>query len=129
MKNLNIIYFDDECLYCNRFVLFVLDHDKKKYFRFASVSKSLSIELLGKFHDSIILKESDKVHIKSDAVLFILKRLGGVWKLLANLVSIFPRFSRDFIYDLIARYRKSFIIKAISCRLLSEEEKSRFLKE
>jgi predicted DCC family thiol-disulfide oxidoreductase YuxK len=43
--------------------------------------------------------------LRSDASLYVLRRLGGIWKILAKILSAFPRGLRDFVYDFVARTR------------------------
>ncbi|MBS1588314.1 MAG: DUF393 domain-containing protein [Bacteroidetes bacterium] len=35
-----IIFFDDECFFCQRFVQLILQHDRKKKFKFSSQNGS-----------------------------------------------------------------------------------------
>ena len=56
--------------------------------------------------DSIIVLTNDGALLaRSDAVLHILRRLGGGWKVLAGVLSVVPRGLRDATYDFIARIR------------------------
>lgn len=133
MSNRNkIILFDGVCNFCNFWVNFIIDRDKKDVFRFAALQSERGKELLNKFNindsqlESVILIEWETVFSKSTAALMIAKELRGPIKVLYPLI-IFPKFLRDFIYELIAKYRYNLFGKRESCRVPSEEEKLKFL--
>lgn len=130
----NILFFDGECRYCNRWVQWVVDRDKDRYFRFASLQSNFAKEMFKYFHiiryfDSIAIlknKSSDQAVFifKSESVAFlfsILKPDAFLYKLL----KLTPRFIADFGYDCIAAVRK--YLPVVDCRLYSDEEKSLFL--
>ena len=128
-----IILFDGVCNLCNGFVKFVIKYDKKDIFRFVALQSDLGIEIIksvgfdNKNIDSVILFESNTlVEIKSNAALKILKSLGGFWQMTV-LLKIFPRFFRDFVYDIIARNRYKWLGRRESCMIPSEEIKAKFL--
>lgn len=54
--------------------------------------------------DTFILIVGDKLYTKSTAALLVCKELKSPIKILYPLI-ILPKFLRDFIYDLIAKYR------------------------
>lgn len=71
----------------------------------------------------VLLREGDgKMFTKSDAVVELGKALGGVFGLLAVLLSCLPRCLRDRMYDLLARNRFKL---AASCELPDEELRKR----
>ena len=75
---------------------------------------------------SILLRDRDGLHRKSDAVLRILVGLGGPWRLL-GLLRLVPRPLRDIAYDFIARNRYRWFGKRDTCRMPTPEERERFL--
>lgn len=89
-------------------------------------------EISGKFNfdstaiDTFILIASEKLYTKSTAALMVCKELNSFVKVLYPLI-IIPEFFRDFIYDLIARNRYKFFGKRETCRVLTEEDKKKFL--
>lgn len=91
-------------------IRFIAVRDKYDIFRFASIQSVHAEKYLFKMIDreaqtnSIILMENSCCYIKSEAVLRIARRLGGVWSLFFVLI-IIPPGVRDFLYDLVARYR------------------------
>ena len=110
--NVPVILYDGHCNLCNGAVNFVIKRDRENIFRFASLQSEVGQSMLSGFSgikqniDSIVYHEDKNIYLKSTAVLLILKKLGRGWQLLYILI-IFPPFVRDPVYDLIARYRKS----------------------
>lgn len=128
-----ILYFDGECNLCNRFVQFILRHDKKKQFLFASLqsqaAKEIPNELVGKAHgipDSVVLYFAGQYYIRSAAALHTARILGGVWKVLYAAM-ILPRFLRDGAYDFVARNRYRWFGKQ-QCMVPGPGIAKRFLK-
>lgn len=132
MAEFSIILFDGVCNLCNSSVNFIIDHDKRNDFRFASLQSEAGQDLLKKFHlnvkdfDSIILVENGKHYERSSAVLKIVKKFPGLWKLL-YLFIIVPKPLRDFVYDIIADNRYKWFGKKESCRVPTPELKEKFL--
>jgi predicted DCC family thiol-disulfide oxidoreductase YuxK len=126
-----IIFFDGVCNLCNGAINFIIDHDKKGYFKFAplqsGVAKKFVPQSIMENTDSIILLESDKIYSKSTAALRVAKKLDGLWKAMYVLI-IFPKFIRDYIYDFIAKNRYKWFGKRETCRMPTEDIKNRFLE-
>jgi len=127
-----IILFDGICNFCNYWINFILDHDKKDIFRFAALQSKKGGELLEKFDlpkddfNSVILIFENKVFFKSTAAFQIAKDLGGFYKWFLGF-KILPAFFTDFIYDFIAKNRYKIFGKSESCRIPTAKEKSKFL--
>jgi predicted DCC family thiol-disulfide oxidoreductase YuxK len=70
-ENYSIILFDGVCNFCNYWVNFLIDRDKKNCFKFAALQSEKGRELLEKYNlptndfDSFILISSPKVYKKS----------------------------------------------------------------
>ena len=132
MADFSIILFDGVCNLCNSSVNFIIDHDKKNVFRFASLQSDAGQTLLKKFNlnvkefNSIILVENDKFYERSSAVMKIVKKFPGLWKFL-YLFIIIPAPVRDFVYDIIADNRYKWFGKKDSCRVPTPELKEKFL--
>jgi len=69
-----------------------------------------------------------KVYVKADAAIQILKQLGGVYRLLGKIISVFPLSLSNLLYDLVAKNRYSIFGKKESCRIPSEEESKLFIE-
>jgi predicted DCC family thiol-disulfide oxidoreductase YuxK len=134
MKNLkvaNIILFDGVCNLCESSIQFIINHDSKKYFHFASQSSAIGKALLKKHKlekiDSIIFITKGKAYAHSDAALEICKNLDGWYKYL-YVFRFIPKVLRDVLYKLVAKYRYKVFGKKDSCMMPSSELKDRFLE-
>ena len=126
----NIILFDGVCNLCSFSVNFIIKHDKKGYFHFASIQSKRGKALIEKYAlkelDSIILLQDDKAYIYSDAVLHIAKALDG-WYRYLYIFRLIPRVFRDAIYRVVAKYRYRVFGKQESCMMPTESICQRFL--
>jgi len=122
-----VIIFDGVCGLCNKSVDILIKIDKEKIFTYTSLQgeyvKTLDLE---PDIDSIIFYEDGTVYYKSTAILKIFKSLGGLWKITVVFFLI-PRVIRDFIYDIIAKYRYKVFGKMESCRMPKESEVDLFI--
>jgi predicted DCC family thiol-disulfide oxidoreductase YuxK len=64
---------------------------------------------------------------RSDAVLFVLEQLGGIWRLASRILGLLPRTVRDFAYNAIARRRYAIFGRSESCILPNPKDRDRFL--
>ncbi len=128
----SILLFDGLCNLCNGSVNFILKRDKGGKFKFASLQSEIGIELTKKYNidltivDSIILIKNEKVFIKSDAVLEILKDMPIGWRLL-RIGIILPKVIRDYLYDIIAKHRYRIFGKKDECPIPPKDVQDRFL--
>jgi predicted DCC family thiol-disulfide oxidoreductase YuxK len=130
--NRPIVFFDGVCNLCSRGVQFIIRHDKKKKFLFASLQGNKGQETLHRFKlpshflNSFIVVEDDKVYTRSAAALRVAKQLGGGWSLLYALI-IIPPFIRNALYDLVARNRYKWFGKKEECWVPTAELRERFI--
>lgn len=112
----HIVLFDGKCNLCNNSIRFISKRDKEDKFFYVSLQSDEGKSLLTKFNstpeinNSIIYICRGKIFYKSTAVLKIMRELKGYWRFL-YVFNIIPVFIRDFIYDIIARYRYKFFGK------------------
>ncbi len=108
------LFYDGHCGLCHRAVQFVLKHDPEgKHFHFAPLQgetfkSRVPVDRRAALPDSMVVETSEgSLLLRSDAWIHILRRLGGRGRLIATIMSVFPRPLRDFVYDFIAsiRYR------------------------
>jgi len=126
-----ILLFDGVCNYCNGWVNFIIRHDKKKKFRFATLQSEAGKNLLKQYNvpkknDSVVLIYNEKVYLKSTAGLHALFHIGGIHALAFAFI-IFPEYVRDFYYDIIAKNRYKWWGKQNECMIPSKDIKDRFL--
>jgi len=76
----------------------------------------------------MILQTTDgSVLMRSTAWVYILRRLGGPWKILAAFVAAIPRPLRDLVYNFIARIRyRVFGRQDDVCPIVPPKLRSRF---
>lgn len=127
-----IILFDGVCNLCNRAVQFVIRHDKKKIFLFASLQSAKGAELLKEYglpsdrFNSFVLIEENKAYSASTAALRVMKKMPGAWKLLYGFI-IVPKFIRDAVYYFISENRYKWFGRREECMIPTKELKARFL--
>ena len=129
----SIILFDGICNLCNSSVQFVIRHDKKKQFQFASLQSAVGQQLLisggieAISNNSFVLIDAGNYYQRSRAALRVLLRIGGAWKLFYLFILI-PPFIRDAVYNFIARNRYRLFGKRNECMVPNDELRDRFLK-
>lgn len=113
----DVVFFDGHCGLCHFWVKFTLSKDKKKRFCFSpqqgeTIKDVLSPEQISSLPDSIIVVTKEKeILTKSTAISYILKNLGSIWTIFGWLIWIIPYPIRNFVYDLIAKVRKTILKK------------------
>ena len=138
-----IILYDGVCGLCNRLNQFVLRRDREGIFRFASLQSPLAARILACHgsnpqdldtvyvvlnHDLTKQAQSDERLLpRSEAVIFVLKRLGGIWKVLGLFVELLPRLLRDWGYRVVARNRYRVFGRFETCMLPSARDRSKFI--
>ena len=132
MTHNKILLFDGVCNFCDGTVQFVLKHDKKEVFSFASLQSEAGQSLLRKHglpledYDSFVYLDEGKVHTKSTAALRVLKELGGIYRALYLLIAV-PKPIRVAVYMMIAKNRYKWFGKKDACTLPSKDVRKRFL--
>jgi len=125
-----IVLFDGVCNFCDSSVNFIIEHDKKDYFKFTPLQSEIGQEFVKKFSlsgiDSVILVEDEKFYTHSTAALKIARQLGGIWSLLYAFI-IIPKPIRDFFYKLFAKNRYKFFGKKDECMIPTPEVRAKFL--
>lgn len=121
-----IVYFDGVCGLCNRFVDFLLKHDKSKSLKLAPLQNSKFKNQTN--FDSVVLSINDKEYFKSEAAIRAIAALGGGWNVTLMLLVI-PKVIRDSVYGVIARNRYKLFGKKDVCRIPTPEERERFINE
>lgn len=131
-KYTDLVLFDGVCNLCNHFIQFIIVHDPKAVFSFASLQSDAGKEIIKGIDfkkgipNSVIYIREGSVFTKSTAALLISKKLNNglsfFWLLL-----IVPVFIRDFIYDFVALHRYKWFGRKEACWLPTPELLKRFI--
>ncbi|MGC6367480.1 MAG: thiol-disulfide oxidoreductase DCC family protein [Candidatus Marinamargulisbacteria bacterium] len=113
MEDRPIIFYDGTCYLCHGFVKFVLKNESSSNLMFSSLQSEFAKTVLPEDVianlDTVVFydPQSKSSLIKSKAVIAVLKHMGGVWRLNAWLLTLFPTVVADVVYSMIAsnRYR------------------------
>ena len=139
-ENHPILLYDGVCGLCQGAVQFILKRDRGDLFRFASLQSDFAAGLLQRHGltreglDTVYLvlhygDPSERLLSRSQAGLAVMLLLGGVWRLLASVGGVFPRFLLDFLYSLVARHRYRIFGRYPSCPLPTPERRAKFLDQ
>jgi predicted DCC family thiol-disulfide oxidoreductase YuxK len=132
-----IVLYDGVCGLCNRLVQFLLKRDHHDRLRFASLQSEFAATLLKRLgadpHDLdtvyVVIdygQPGERILARSDAILFLLSQLGGIWKL-AGMGRVLPRVLRDAVYKVVAGNRYRIFGKYESCMLPEPQHRAKFL--
>lgn len=127
-----VVFIDGECVLCNRLASWLLRRDRNRVHRVATLQGQTAREMLGavaadREEWSIVLVDSDGTHDRSEAVLRIAARLGGLPGFGGRLARSIPAGVRDRVYDAVARRRYRWFGKEKRCRLPRPGEEDVFL--
>ena len=123
----SIILYDGFCMLCSWSLQFVVKRDLKSLFAYLPLQSGRAAAILAKYSidkqhfDSLVYLEGEKIYLRSTAILRILLKLGRGWQFLYFLI-IIPRPLRDFIYNVIARYRYRWFGRRKSCLIPEDIE-------
>jgi predicted DCC family thiol-disulfide oxidoreductase YuxK len=108
----SMVFYDGACGLCHRTVRFAIARDRDgSRFRFAALGGEAFHRLVPEparagLPDSIVVLTPDgRLLTRSAAVVHILERIGGSWRLSGGLLNLIPRGIRDLGYNGIARIR------------------------
>ena len=127
----DLILFDGVCVFCSRWVRFVIDRDPEQRFRVMTVQSEAGRTLAARFGidaeapqtNAVVL--DGRIFFKSDAALTVLGQLAETRPL--GLLKVMPRLLRDLVYDLIAGNRYRIFGRTEVCMIPAPEDRSRFL--
>ena len=133
-----MLLYDGLCGLCNRMVRFVVRHDHERVFRFASLQSPFASRILGQ--KRVDVSDLNSVYIvvfcgdreellnRSEAVLFVMERLGSFWKATSRICRLVPRSIRDWAYGWVARNRYRCFARYEACPLPNEADRDRFVE-
>ena len=126
----NILFFDEECILCNKSIRFIhfLDIHKRIYFGPLQSEQGISIQnelQLTETLSTVVYFKEGKLYTKSSAIIHCLADIHWFLKPILFFLLI-PTFIRNQIYDFIATNRKR-IFRDQSCEIPSESLKKQIL--
>ena len=126
-----LILFDGVCVFCSRWVRFVIDRDPERRFSFVAIQSDRGRLLAARFGIDPEAPQTNavvwggRIFFKSDAALTVLGKLAATRPL--GWLRAVPRLLRDPAYDLIARNRYRIFGRTDLCMVPAPEVRSRFL--
>lgn len=126
------VFYDGTCGLCHRSVRLVLAEDASgTAFNFSPLGGERFIAEMGdmkELPDSVLVRTAEgKVLERSDAVVRILGRLGGWWRVFGAMYGVIPARVRNAMYDFVARVRYRIFGRAKdACPLLPPDLRTRF---
>ena len=133
-ENQLTVFYDGHCGLCHGLVLFLIARDRTgEKFDFAPLQGEYCAKIFShaerkRLPDSVVVRTDEGLLlVKSAAVVYLLKRLGGPWYAVGAALGILPTSLRDFGYDCVARMRhRLFSTPANTCPLVPFELPNRF---
>ena len=137
-EGVHLVLYDGVCGLCNRLLQFLLKHDRRGVFSFASLQSATGRAMVaryggnpddpGSFHVVADFRAPNARALKkSDAAVFVARQLGWPWKGL-RAAGLLPPALRDRMYDVIARNRYRVFGRYEECQVPRPEFRSRFLE-
>lgn len=134
-----LVLYDGVCGLCNRFVAFLLRHDRRDQFRFAPLQSEFAQTLLRNRDlrpidcDTVVViadlcQPAERALTRSQAVLWVFGCLGGIWRVSA-IAKLIPLPLREALYNFIVRHRYQVFGKYSECPLPKPENRHKFLQE
>ena len=135
MSGLNdddVILFDGVCVFCSRWVQFVVARDEAARFRFTPIQSAYGTRLAQALGidaddpDTNAVIHGGVAYFKSDAALTVLSLLPG-WSWVRVLFAV-PRPLRDAVYNIVAKNRYRIFGKYDGCIVPDAELRARVLE-
>jgi predicted DCC family thiol-disulfide oxidoreductase YuxK len=131
----DVLFYDGHCGLCHGIVKFVIARDPEgTLFRYAPLDgptfeAAVPGDARGNLPDSVAVRTADgRLLVRSTAAIHIGERLGGIWRGLARIVAVMPRWLLDLGYDAVARIRSRLFARPdATCPILPAELRQRFL--
>ncbi|MTV17714.1 MULTISPECIES: thiol-disulfide oxidoreductase DCC family protein [Bradyrhizobium] len=128
----DVILYDGVCIFCSRWVRFVITRDTARRFRFTPIQSGYGTRLATSFGidpddpDTNAVVHGGVAYMKSDAALTVLSHLPG-WGWTRTLFAV-PKPLRDAVYSLIARNRYRIFGKYETCFVPDADTRARVLE-
>ena len=128
----DVILYDGVCIFCSRWVRFVIARDTARRFHFTPIQSAYGTRLAKTFGidpndpDTNAVVHGGIAWMKSDAALTVLSHLPG-WRWTRALFAV-PKPLRDAVYSLIARNRYKIFGKYETCFVPDADMRARVLE-
>ena len=134
----HLLLYDGVCGLCHKLTQFVLEHDRQRLFRFASLQSAAARKILEPFGCDPDHLTSMRVLVsyrsraprllsRGRAALFVMTQLGWPWRA-AGMLTLLPTIVLDLTYDVIARNRYRVFGRHERCLLPRPDFRSRFIE-
>ena len=127
-----MILFDGVCVFCSRWVRWIIRRDKARAFRFLPIQTPRGQAMAERLGLDPTAPQSNAVIrqgwalFKSDAAIAVVSSLQG-WRWF-KVFAIVPRVGRDWVYDLVARHRYRLFGKTDYCWIPDPGERDRLME-
>ena len=129
-----IYVFDGHCVLCSKAVAYILKYESRPDTRFVAILSGEGRKL-ARAHNidpenpaSFLYVEGEAAYQSSDAVLAIIRNVGGPGRIL-RLGKILPKPVRDYLYRTMAQNRYRIFGRTDICYVPTPETRSRFVLE
>ena len=137
-KGTHLVLYDGVCGLCSRLPQFLLQHDRRAVFNFASLQSVAGRTIVARFGGDP--DELSSFHVlanyrannpqllsRSRAVLFVARELGWPWRV-AGLMRLWPTSILDSLYSAVARNRYRLFGREDHCLIPRPEFRDRFVE-
>ena len=127
-----VMLYDGDCGFCARSVQWILDHERDQAIRFAPLQGPTAARLRQSYPripetiDSVVFVADGRAHVRSKAILHAARHLRAPWRW-AHAIRWVPGIAFDLGYRLVAAMRFRIWGHADACRMVSAEQRTRFL--
>ena len=136
-RGVHLVLYDGVCGLCNSLLQFVLSHDRRGVFVFASLQSATGtavIERLGGNPSELTSfyvwenyrTPGGRIFARGQAALFVAGQLGWPWKA-AVMARVLPGAVLDRAYDVVARHRYRVFGRVEQCSIPRPEFRGRFV--
>ena len=136
-EGVHLVLYDGVCGLCSRLLQFLLKHDHRRVFTFASLQSVTGRAIVERFGGNpheltsfYVLANyrtgRARIFSRSSAALFVAGELGWPWKT-AGLMRILPASILDLVYNVVARNRYRILGRHEQCLTPRPEFRSRFI--
>jgi predicted DCC family thiol-disulfide oxidoreductase YuxK len=134
----HLVLYDGVCGLCNSLLQFLLAHDRRSVFAFASLQSATGravveglagdpTELTSFYVLANYRTRHSRIFARSKAALFVAGQLGWPWKA-AVLARVLPNAILDHVYNVVARHRYRMFGRFEQCSTPSLEFRRRFVE-